>query len=144
MIPEKEEMSLTTLTLPQQHTSSTAAAMVLPTLICVSCICLVVPTCAHQVLGLARMVMAAGIPVRLRVLLAVVENNIAGGAFRPGDVLTARNGESHHCIHKMRHFGRLCAWCISHALPLCSQLLSSMTIAITLSAKKIGLAGLQA
>jgi leucyl aminopeptidase len=47
----------------------------------------------EQVLGLARMLMAGSAPVRLRVLVAAVENNIAGNAFRPGDVLTARNGK---------------------------------------------------
>src|SRR5205085_581799 len=42
---------------------------------------------AATVLGLAQMIMAAKLPVRLRVLLPVVENAIAGNAFRPGDVL---------------------------------------------------------
>ena len=32
--------------------------------------------------------------VRLRVLVAAVENSISGDAFRPGDVLTARNGKT--------------------------------------------------
>ncbi|KAG5184837.1 hypothetical protein JKP88DRAFT_354327, partial [Tribonema minus] len=49
---------------------------------------------AAQVLGLARMIMAGVAPVRLRVLVAAVENSIAGNAFRPGDVLTARNGKT--------------------------------------------------
>jgi leucyl aminopeptidase len=30
--------------------------------------------------------------IRLRVLIPAAENNVAGNAFRPGDVLTARNG----------------------------------------------------
>jgi leucyl aminopeptidase len=47
---------------------------------------------AANVLGLAHMIMAAGLPVRLRVLIPAVENAIAGAAFRPGDVFTARNG----------------------------------------------------
>ena len=38
------------------------------------------------------MVMAAKLPVRLRVLVAACENAISGDAFRPGDVLTARDG----------------------------------------------------
>jgi leucyl aminopeptidase len=38
------------------------------------------------------MVMAAGLTVRLRVLIPAVENSVSGRAFRPGDVLTARNG----------------------------------------------------
>jgi len=44
------------------------------------------------VLGLARMVMALEIPVRLRVLIPAVENAVSGDAFRPGDVLTSRSG----------------------------------------------------
>ncbi|CAM9974590.1 unnamed protein product, partial [Discosporangium mesarthrocarpum] len=47
-----------------------------------------------QVIGLARMVMAQGLRVRLRVLVPAVENSISGSAFRPGDVLTARNGKT--------------------------------------------------
>jgi leucyl aminopeptidase len=44
--------------------------------------------------GLARMVMAAGLPVRLRLLVPAVENSIAGNAFRPGDVIKTRKGLS--------------------------------------------------
>jgi leucyl aminopeptidase len=47
---------------------------------------------AATVLGLARMIMALRWKVRLRVLIPAVENAIAGDAFRPGDILTARNG----------------------------------------------------
>ncbi len=47
---------------------------------------------AANVLGLAQMIMALGLEIRLRVLIPAVENAIAGNAFRPGDVLTARNG----------------------------------------------------
>lgn len=47
---------------------------------------------AANVLGLADMVMAAGLAVRLRVLIPAVENSIAGNAFRPGDVLKSRMG----------------------------------------------------
>ena len=47
---------------------------------------------AANVLGLAQMIMAAKLPVRLRVLIPAVENSIAGNAFRPGDVLTSRKG----------------------------------------------------
>ena len=45
-------------------------------------------------LGLAAMVMDAKLPVRLRVLVPAVENAISGDAFRPGDVLVARNGKT--------------------------------------------------
>ena len=44
------------------------------------------------VLGLAQMIMAAKLKVRLRVLIPAVENSIAGNAFRPGDVLKSRKG----------------------------------------------------
>ncbi len=47
---------------------------------------------AANALGLAHMIMAAGLPVRLRVLIPAVENAIAGAAFRPGDVLKSRKG----------------------------------------------------
>ena len=49
---------------------------------------------AATVLALASMVMAAKLDVRLRVLLPIAENSISGNAFRPGDVLTARNGKT--------------------------------------------------
>ncbi|UCI07492.1 leucyl aminopeptidase family protein [Mesorhizobium sp. B1-1-8] len=47
---------------------------------------------AANVLGLASMIMAAKLNVRLRVLIPAVENSIAGNAFRPGDVLRSRKG----------------------------------------------------
>ncbi|MCA0046049.1 leucyl aminopeptidase family protein [Mesorhizobium sp. B283B1A] len=49
---------------------------------------------AANVLGLASMIMAARLNVRLRVLIPAVENSIAGNAFRPGDVLASRKGIS--------------------------------------------------
>ena len=47
---------------------------------------------AATVLALASMIMSARLPVRLRVLLPIAENSIAGNAFRPGDILHSRNG----------------------------------------------------
>ena len=47
---------------------------------------------AAVALALAQIVMDAKLPVRLRVLLPMVENSIAGNAFRPGDVLGTRKG----------------------------------------------------
>ena len=47
---------------------------------------------AASVLGLAQMVMDAELPVRLRVLLPMVENSVSGAAFRPLDVLETRKG----------------------------------------------------
>ena len=49
---------------------------------------------AAHVLGIARMIMMAGLPVRLRVLIPAVENSVSGDAFRPLDVLATRKGLS--------------------------------------------------
>ncbi len=47
---------------------------------------------AANVLGLASMIMAARLPLRLRVLIPAVDNNVSANAFRPSDVLQSRNG----------------------------------------------------
>ena len=47
---------------------------------------------AACVLALARVIMESALPVHLRVLVPAVENSIAGGAYRPGDVLRTRKG----------------------------------------------------
>ncbi len=47
---------------------------------------------AAHVLGLAQLIMASGLPVRLRVLVSAVENAVAGNAYRPGDVLQTYQG----------------------------------------------------
>ena len=47
---------------------------------------------ASNVLGLAELIMATKLKVRLRVLIPAVENSIAGNAFRPGDVFKSRKG----------------------------------------------------
>ncbi|MCW5721729.1 MAG: leucyl aminopeptidase family protein [Devosia sp.] len=49
---------------------------------------------AANVLGLAHAIVSAGLNLRLRVLLPVVENAIAGNAFRPSDILKSRKGLS--------------------------------------------------
>jgi leucyl aminopeptidase len=49
---------------------------------------------AAHVLGLARMIMAAKLPVQLRVLIPAVENAVSGNAYRPGDILRSRHGLS--------------------------------------------------
>ncbi len=46
---------------------------------------------AH-VLGLAHLIMANKLPVRLRVLVPAVENAVSANAMRPGDVITTRSG----------------------------------------------------
>ncbi|MXY39435.1 MAG: leucyl aminopeptidase family protein [Rhodospirillaceae bacterium] len=47
---------------------------------------------AATVLGLAGMIMALKLPVRLRLLIPAVENAIAGNAYRPMDVIRTRSG----------------------------------------------------
>ncbi len=47
---------------------------------------------AAHMLGLAEMIMAAGLDVRLRVLVPAVENSVSGNALRPLDVVRTRSG----------------------------------------------------
>lgn len=47
---------------------------------------------AANALGLAALVMAFKLPVRLQLLIPAVENSIAGNAYRPGDVIKTRKG----------------------------------------------------
>lgn len=47
---------------------------------------------AAHALGLARMIMGAHLPVRLRVLIPAVENAVSGDAYRPGDIIRTRKG----------------------------------------------------
>jgi leucyl aminopeptidase len=49
---------------------------------------------AANVLGLAHAIMDAKLKVRLRVLIPIVENAISDEAFRPGDVLPSRSGQT--------------------------------------------------
>jgi leucyl aminopeptidase len=61
---------------------------------------------AATALGLARLIMSAGLPVRLRVLVAAVENAVAGNSLRPGDVIRSRQGSTIE-IHNTDAEGRL-------------------------------------
>ncbi|MEZ5842087.1 MAG: leucyl aminopeptidase family protein, partial [Hyphomicrobiales bacterium] len=47
---------------------------------------------AANVLGLAHMIMGAGLDLRLRVIVPAVENSVSGRAFRTGDVYRSRKG----------------------------------------------------
>ena len=47
---------------------------------------------AANVLGLARLIMEAGLDLRLRVVLPIVENAVSGTSYRPGDVFPSRKG----------------------------------------------------
>ncbi|WP_374409160.1 M17 family metallopeptidase [Pelagerythrobacter sp.] len=47
---------------------------------------------AAHAIALAGLVMGAGLPVRLHLIVPAVENAISGDSFRPGDVLRSRKG----------------------------------------------------
>lgn len=47
---------------------------------------------AAQVIGLAKLLMMRNVPIRLEVLIPAVENAVGSNAYRPGDILTMRNG----------------------------------------------------
>jgi leucyl aminopeptidase len=79
---------------------------------------------AATVLGLARMVMAMDLPLRLRVLIPAVENAVAGNAFRPGDILTARDGKTVE-INNTDAEGRLV---LADALALANETPADLTI----------------
>jgi leucyl aminopeptidase len=49
---------------------------------------------AATALALARLIMQAGLPVRLRLIIAAAENSISANAMRPGDILTSRAGKT--------------------------------------------------
>lgn len=47
---------------------------------------------AATAMGLAQMIMALNLPIRLRVIVPAVENSVSGRAMRPKDILTSRKG----------------------------------------------------
>jgi leucyl aminopeptidase len=47
---------------------------------------------AASVMALGAMIMAAKLPVRLRILIPAADNAISGSAFRPGDIIKSRAG----------------------------------------------------
>lgn len=61
---------------------------------------------AAHAIGLAQWIMERDLPVRLHLLVPAVENAIGPDAFRPGDVLTMRNGLTVE-IHNTDAEGRL-------------------------------------
>ena len=81
---------------------------------------------AATVLGLARMIMALRLPLRLRVLIPAVENAVAGNSFRPGDILTSRKGLTVE-INNTDAEGRLV---LADALSLASEAESDLTISM--------------
>ena len=73
---------------------------------------------AAHALALARLLMQLHTPIRITLLIAAVENSIAGNAFRPGDVIVTRQGLSVE-IDNTDAEGRLV---LSDALTLASEL----------------------
>ncbi|MEA3032703.1 MAG: leucyl aminopeptidase [Sphingomonadales bacterium] len=61
---------------------------------------------AAHALALAQLVMKAGLPVRLHLLIPAVENAVSGAAYRPGDILKSRKGLTVE-IHNTDAEGRL-------------------------------------
>ena len=49
---------------------------------------------AATALTLGRMIMASGLNVKLRILIAAGENSVSGDAYRPSDVLVSRSGQT--------------------------------------------------
>ena len=49
---------------------------------------------AAVTLGLASALMAAKVPIRLRLLIPAVENSVAGNAYRPRDIVRTRGGKT--------------------------------------------------
>ena len=49
---------------------------------------------AATALTLGHLIMGQALDVRLRILIAAAENAISGNAFRPGDILTSRSGQT--------------------------------------------------
>ncbi len=49
---------------------------------------------AASALALAHMILATGLDVRLRLIIAAAENSVSGNAFRPGDVIRSRAGKT--------------------------------------------------
>ena len=81
---------------------------------------------AATVLGLARMIMAEGLDLSLRVLIPAVENAVAGNSFRPGDIFTARNGKTVE-INNTDAEGRLV---LADALALANEDPADLTISM--------------
>ncbi len=49
---------------------------------------------AAHALAFAQMIMANDLPIRLHVLVSIAENAVSAGAYRPGDVLDSRSGQT--------------------------------------------------
>lgn len=81
---------------------------------------------AATVMGLAQMIMALNLPLRLRVLIPAVENVISGIALKPKDILTSRKGLTVE-VNDTDAEGRLVlADAIAHACEEATDLVISM------------------
>ncbi len=49
---------------------------------------------AANVLGLASVIMDAGLKLRPRLLVPIAENSVSGASFRPGEIMTSRKGRT--------------------------------------------------
>ncbi len=49
---------------------------------------------AAHALALAHMIMANNLPINLHVLVSIAENAVSAGAYRPGDILASRSGQT--------------------------------------------------
>ena len=81
---------------------------------------------AATVLGLARMIMALKLELRLRVLIPAVENAVSGAAMRPGDILRARDGKTVE-INNTDAEGRLV---LADALCLANETPADLTVSM--------------
>ena len=49
---------------------------------------------AANMIGLANLIMGMNLPVHLRLMIPIVDNNLSANSYRPGDIFTARNGKT--------------------------------------------------
>lgn len=70
---------------------------------------------AAQCLGLAQMILDAGLKVRLRVIITAVENMVSGGAYKPRDVIPTRSGQTVEIISTDAEGRMIMADCLTWA-----------------------------
>ena len=70
---------------------------------------------AAHALGLALLIMHHRLPVRLRVIIPAVENNVGPNSIRPGDVIVARNGKSVEILNTDAEGRLICADALAEA-----------------------------
>lgn len=70
---------------------------------------------AAHIIGLAHLIMGMKLPVKLRILLPIVENNLSANAFRPSDIIVARNGMSVEIDNTDAEGRLILADCLSYA-----------------------------